>query len=297
MNDITLLDGGVGQELFHRGERPRATNLWSVQVMIDQPDLVEAVHLAYFAAGSTIATSNTYAIYRDRLDGTQYEAQFAELNQTAMTLANAAATRVKGARVAGSIGPIRASYRPDLHPDYDTALQIYGEKARMTAPMCDFLLCESVASILHARSVLDAALQTGLPVWLALTVDDQDGTRLRSGELLADILPYAAKASALLINCSSPEAIKPALDIFKNFGLPYGAYANGFEKIAEEFLVDKSTVDALSARKDLTPAMYADHVMSWIDQGATIVGGCCEVGPAHIEEIARRLRAAGHTIV
>jgi S-methylmethionine-dependent homocysteine/selenocysteine methylase len=83
----------------------------------------------------------------------------------------------------------------------------------------------------------------------------------------------------------------------KTAGLPFGAYANGFEKITQEFLGDKPTVDSLSARRDLTPAAYADHVMGWIEQGATIVGGCCEVGPAHIKEIAERLRAAGHTIV
>jgi homocysteine S-methyltransferase len=37
--------------------------------------------------------------------------------------------------------------------------------------------------------------------------------------------------------------------------------------------------------------------MAWVDQGATIVGGCCEVGPAHIAELARRLEAVGHEIV
>jgi homocysteine S-methyltransferase len=41
------------------------------------------------------------------------------------------------------------------------------------------------------------------------------------------------------------------------------------------------------------PAAYADHAMRWIDQGATIIGGCCETGPAHIAEIDARLRAAG----
>ncbi len=296
MTDITLLDGGMGQELVHRtGDAP--TPLWGTQVMIDHPGLVEAIHHDYFVAGATIATSNTYAILRDRLDGTPFELHFAELNLAAMTEAKAAAAHFPNTRVAGSIGPIKASYRPDLHPDYDVAIKIYGEKARMTALHADILLAETVASVLHARSVLDAALDTGLPVWLALTVDDQDGTRLRSGEPLADVLPHIGKASAVLINCSSPEAIKPALDILKTSGMPFGAYANGFEKITAAFLEDKPTVDALSARKDLTPAAYADHVMGWVGQGATIVGGCCEVGPDHIKEIAERLRAAGHTIV
>ena len=56
-------------------------------------------------------------------------------------------------------------------------------------------------------------------------------------------------------------------------------------------------MDALSPRRDLGPEAYAGFALGWVDQGATIVGGCCEVGPAHITELARALRAAGHTIV
>jgi S-methylmethionine-dependent homocysteine/selenocysteine methylase len=67
--------------------------------------------------------------------------------------------------------------------------------------------------------------------------------------------------------------------------------------ITDNFKKDAPTVDTLSARTDLTPERYADQVMEWVGAGATIVGGCCEVGPAHISEIARRLTDAGHTIV
>ncbi|MEM1007355.1 MAG: homocysteine S-methyltransferase family protein, partial [Pseudomonadota bacterium] len=63
------------------------------------------------------------------------------------------------------------------------------------------------------------------------------------------------------------------------------------------FLEDAPTVDALEQRRDLGPDAYADHVMAWVAQGATIVGGCCEIGPDHIETMAHRLRSAGHQIV
>jgi homocysteine S-methyltransferase len=36
--------------------------------------------------------------------------------------------------------------------------------------------------------------------------------------------------------------------------------------------------------------------MGWVRAGASIVGGCCETGPDHIAELARRLRVAGHPI-
>jgi homocysteine S-methyltransferase len=57
-----------------------------------------------------------------------------------------------------------------------------------------------------------------------------------------------------------------------------------------------STVESLSARPDLGPEAYADHAMAWVAAGASLVGGCCETGPAHIAAIAARLDAGGYDI-
>jgi homocysteine S-methyltransferase len=103
-------------------------------------------------------------------------------------------------------------------------------------------------------------------------------------------------AEAVLANCAAPEAMAAALTELARFGLPYGAYANGFREITKDFLKDSPTVDTLSSRPDMTPARYADFALGWVAQGASIVGGCCETTPAHIAEIARRLRAEGHEI-
>src|SRR5690606_8234968 len=96
---------------------------------------------------------------------------------------------------------------------------------------------------------------------------------------------------ALLVNCSSPEAVDQALPHLAALGLPFGAYANGFQRITSDFLKDNATVDALASRPEMTPARYADFALGWVARGATIVGGCCETGPAHIRELARRLTA------
>jgi homocysteine S-methyltransferase len=130
-----------------------------------------------------------------------------------------------------------------------------------------------------------------------MTVDEHDGTKLRSGENLADVLPLAGQAAALLANCSSPEAITAAMDVLATGNLPFGGYANGFTTITDGFLETKPTVDALTARTDLDPDAYAAFAMRWIAQGATIVGGCCEVGPAHIAKLATQITSAGHQIV
>ncbi|KAB2884351.1 MAG: homocysteine S-methyltransferase family protein [Albidovulum sp.] len=296
--EITLLDGGMGQELVARsGDRP--TPLWATQVMMDHPGLVRAVHADYFAAGATVATTNTYAIHHDRLLKAGIDDRFEALHAQALAEARAARDAHGSGRIAGSLGPLVASYRPETHPPHAEAVAKYAEIARLLAPGVDFFLCETVASLAHARAVLEGAGAGGRPVWLSVTVDDEDGSRLRSGEPVAALGAVAAAggAAAVLANCSAPEAMAAALETFVGFGLPYGAYANGFTQITKAFLKDSPTVDALAARPEMTPALYADFAMRWVDAGATIVGGCCETGPAHIAEIASRLRAGGYLIV
>lgn len=289
MTDIILLDGGMGQELVHRaGDNPTA--LWSTQVMLDHPGLVAAVHADYRDAGATLHTTNTYAIHRDRLAHAGMEDQFEALHRAALKEAAGIGA------VAGSIGPLIASYRPDIHPPHAEAVPLYAEMAKLIGPHVDLILCETVASIAMGKAVLEAALPTGKPVWLAFTVDDTDGSKLRSGEDVAEVLQFT-QAAAILINCASPEAITTAMDILAKGDMPFGAYANGFIKISEDFLKANPTVDALSARADLGPDAYGAFVMQWIDQGATIVGGCCEVGPAHVAKMAELIEKAGHRIV
>lgn len=293
MPEITLLDGGMGQELVHRaGDRP--TPLWSTQVMIDHPGLVAEVHQDFTKAGATIATTNSYAIHRDRLEGTNVEDRFADLHAMAVSEAQNAGT----VRIAGSIGPLGASYRPDIHPDIEIGATLYAEVADQLADACDLILCETVVSVKHAQSLLAGLAHVDKPVWISFSVRDKDGTALRSHEPLADALAVLNdRVQAVLINCSAPEAIPAGLEVLATSGLPYGAYPNGFEQITEGFLQAKPTVDALQMRRDFTPDLYAEHALKWVDAGATIIGGCCEVSPAHIAEIARRLKAAGHTIV
>ncbi len=298
MADITLLDGGMGQELMARsGDAP--TPLWSTQVMIDHPGLVQAVHTDYYTAGSTVATTNTYAIHHDRLVKFGKDDRFSALYAQALAEAAAARHAHGSGRIAGSIGPLGASYRADVAPEHSKAVALFREVAGLLAPSVDLLIAETVASLDQARAVLEAARGIDRPIWLSVTVDDDDGSRLRSGEPVAGLGPVLAAggATAVLANCSAPEAMAAALSVFKTFGLPFGAYANGFQQITKEFLKDSPTVDALHARPEMTPALYADFALRWVGMGATIIGGCCETTPAHIAEIARRLRADGHRIV
>ncbi|MEP1767013.1 MAG: homocysteine S-methyltransferase family protein [Sulfitobacter sp.] len=300
MAEITLLDGAIGQELVIRSAGP-ATQLWSTSVMMEAPDLVGAVHADYFAAGATVATTNTYPVHRSRLERLDLEDQLASLIVTAVDQAVAARDAHGSGRVAGALGPLLASFRPDLMPDVGLATERYAEIITLMGSGVDLLLAETVCSLQEAEGVFQGYVASGTvkPLWMGFSVDDTDGRNLRSGEplsVMAEMVKHYAPA-AVVLNCSTPEAITAGLPALTDCGVPFGAYANGFTKITEAFKEDAPTVDALSARNDLTPDAYADFVMEWVEAGALIVGGCCEVGPAHIAEIARRLRAAGHTII
>ena len=296
--EITLLDGSIGQELVKRSG-DRATPLWSTRVMIEKPEIVNEVHAAYFNAGATVATTNTYAVLYDRLKTADLKDQRFELWETAITAATAARNAHGSGRVAGSIGPLIASYRPDLCPPPDQAAELYGEIIETIGPQVDVLLIETMCSVDQADGAMRAAKKSDRPIWLALSVDDFDGTKLRSGENLKDVRPMLDRhqPDAILINCSRPEAVSKGVEIISKFGFKFGAYANGFARISDGFLQDSPTVDVLEQRQDMSPNHYAEFAMDWVALGATIVGGCCEVGPDHIKELAQRLISEGHTIL
>jgi homocysteine S-methyltransferase len=298
MAKITLLDGGMGQELVARsGDEP--TPLWATRVMLDHPGMVRDIHADYFAAGATVATTNTYAIHHDRLERFGLDPMFHALHLRALAEAHEARAAHGSGRIAGSMGPLVATYRPEVTQPVDIAAPKYAEIATILGAHVDMILCETMASVEMAEGAVAGAQAAGKPVWLSVSVDDHNGKVLRSGEAIADLARIVAKypVATVLANCSVPEAMTDAMAELAALGLPFGAYANGFTHISGNFLKDAPTVKELTHRHDLTPEKYTDFAMGWINSGATIVGGCCDVGPAHIRHLAASLTAAGHQIV
>ena len=283
---VTILDGGIGQELMARSAMA-PTPLWATKVLIEEPEVLRAVHDDFFAAGATVATTNSYAIHHDRLIPAGLDGQFEPLHRKACQIARASRDAAGGGRIAGAIGPLIGSYQTGpLPPD---AVDRFAEICRIQAPYVDHFLIETVSALEHVRVALAGARGHGKPLWLSVSVDDHDGTKLRSGEPLEGVMDCIDHADALLVNCATPEAVTTAVKVIKGCGKPFGAYANGFTGITQSFVQVGATVRELSTRTDLTPEAYAAFAEEWARMGATIIGGCCEVGPAHIAEIVRRL--------
>ena len=294
-NNVIVLDGGMGQELRRRSSRP-ASPLWSAQVMLDEPELVVAAHLDYIEAGAQVIIVNTYSATPQRLARDGEPGLFEPLHAAALDAARKACEESgKNVRIAGCLPPLMASYRPETAPDDATCLQSYRRLVETQTNGVDLFICETMSLAREARAAVTAAVESKLPVWVAFTVDDGDGTKLRSGESLAEAAEQVVRdgAEGLLVNCSVPEAVTTSMNVLTKFGVPYGGYANAFTSV--DALEPGGTVDVLEARKDLDPAAYAEHALGWAKHGAGIVGGCCEVGPAHIKALAEKLADEGYT--
>jgi S-methylmethionine-dependent homocysteine/selenocysteine methylase len=294
MREIILTDGGMGQELLRRSQAP-PTPLWSGRVLIDEPGLVRDLHVEFIRAGARVITVNSYAATPERLEREGVGELFEPLQKRALDLAHEAreAAGEDGVLIAGCLPPLFGSYHPSLTISFADTLAIYRRVVAEEADRVDLMLCETMASAEEARAAVTAAAECGKPVWVSWTLTDDGPPRLRSGETLATAAAALADIppAARLVNCSQPEAITAALPELVALGGAVGAYANAFTAV--DRLKHGGSVDVLDARDDLGPATYADFAMGWVEAGATIVGGCCEVGPEHIGVLRDRLRSAG----
>ncbi len=298
MNKIVLLDGGMGQELMRRS-KTKPHPLWSSQVLLKEPNLVETAHIDFINAGAKVITLNTYTATKERLDRDGAKGMFNQLQDKAIEVANRARDRCQKSdvRIAGYLPPLYGSYKPEHAPPLEECIERYQLISEKQAPYVDLFICETMSSIKEAKASVTAATLQNLETWCSFTILDQNKSALRSNEPLEQALTQLKEFdhSANLINCSAPESITVALDCLKKDKRPFGAYANGFTSI--DALEVGGTVEVLTSRKDLGPKAYLTHAINWLDLGASIVGGCCEISPAHIKIISEEVESLGYEIV
>lgn len=292
---VTVLDGGMGKHLERSGAPFRQPE-WSALALMEEPEAVVQAHRDFIAAGADVIIANTYAVVPFHLGEERFAARGTELADLAGRLARHAADEAdRPVRVAGSLPPLFASYEPDkFRPDdapamWDTLIQAQ-------APYVDLWIGETVSSIPEAQAIIAAVKRGPGPdeVWMSFTVpDDPPGSevRLRSGESIADAVSAVADhVPAILFNCSPPEAIGVALGHVHDAlgdnaaGIRTGAYANAFVAKEEGYSANEVVLDR---RDELTPESYHDVCQGWLENGASIIGGCCQMFPEHIEALTR----------
>jgi S-methylmethionine-dependent homocysteine/selenocysteine methylase len=296
-NEIILLDGGMGQELIKQSKSDPHP-LWSTYVMLQEPDLVRKAHVDFIEAGASVITLNTYSTTPERLEANDLLGKFSFFQKRAIDLAREAIDHTQtNVLIAGCLPPLVASYRPDKAPEYDKCVDLYIQIVREQESFVDLFICETMASIKEARAAVVAARTSGKSVWCGLTLEDNEKCELRSGEKLIDSVNelQSLGQEEFLLNCSFPEVIDKGMKILSQNAKFYGGYGNGFTSI--EPLKTASNVSVLSARTDLGPEKYSEHALNWAKHGASVVGGCCEIGPRHIKYLYNRLNENNFEIV
>ena len=184
---VLLLDGGMGQELIRRSSSPSAHHLWSLKVMLDEPELISEVHRDFCLAGASIACLNTYAITRARLARSENLPSLEDLLGRAYKLAEKGVRSSSCNEVAliSTLPPLVASYRADTQLPMDLMVEEYSELIDIQSRNADGFIAETIPSINEAIAVLTAANKLNVQIVLGLTVSDENGEFLRSGEPLS----------------------------------------------------------------------------------------------------------------
>ncbi|WP_454702191.1 homocysteine S-methyltransferase family protein [Agrobacterium burrii] len=300
MSTIRILDGGMSRELLRLGAELKQPE-WSALALMNSPDIVREVHKEFIAAGTQIITTNSYALVPFHIGEERFQNEGPALIRLAGRLAREAADAAGDRKVlvAGSLPPIFGSYEPqNFQPsrvqDY---LKVLVENL---APFVDVWLGETLSLIAEADAVREAVAATGKPLWISFTLEDGeaalrgDEPKLRSTETVENAASWAASsgAEAILFNCSKPEVMQGGVEVAarvfreKSVRLEIGVYANAFEGEQGEAAANEGLHDT---RKDLNDDVYSRYACSWAEAGATIIGGCCGIGAAHIHRLRTTL--------
>ncbi|WP_179040366.1 homocysteine S-methyltransferase family protein [Rhizobium leguminosarum] len=300
MSTTRILDGGMSRELLRLGAELKQPE-WSALALMNSPDIVREVHQEFIAAGAQIITTNSYALVPFHIGEERFWTEGPALIRLAGRLARDAADAAtdRKALVAGSLPPIFGSYEPqNFEP---LRVQDYlGVLVENLAPFVDIWLGETLGLIAEGEAVRKAVAASGKPLWISFTLADDEAAikggepKLRSGESVEDAASWAVSsgAEAFLFNCSKPEVMQAAVEtaarVFRKMDAPIevGVYANAFEGETGEAAANEGLHDT---RDDLNDDTYSRFACSWAEAGATIIGGCCGIGAAHIHRLRKTL--------
>ncbi|NMT64434.1 homocysteine S-methyltransferase family protein [Marinobacter orientalis] len=280
---VALLDGGLGQEIYRRA-RGVSSPLWSVAVMVEQPEIVTAVHSDFIRAGARTLTLNTYAATPTRLRKQGMHDQLAAIHQRAFqALERAIDANGVQVDIAACLPPLIASYQGQPARSFEDVVDEYVTLAELQAG-ADVVLIETMTNTLEARAACAAAREQGKPFGVSFRLEANG--RLKSGETLAEAVAAVEGYSpaAIMLNCCEPERVTDTMPELVRLYPIVGGYANAFESV--EAVANGGLVDTLEARAEVSPESYAAQVRQWLADGASVVGGCCEITPAHIQYLA-----------
>ena len=294
---IRILDGGMGQELLHKGLKPKGT-LWSAHALIDESchQMVIDTHLDFINAGAEVIVTSTFTARRNRLIQNDCEKYFEKINIKAVELAQKARDiSKKNILIAGGLPNQKQTYTADLGEDLDLIEKNFYDQAKFLRNGIDFYYLDVMSSGLECEIALKTIESFNLPVLVGVHL--RDNGQLPSGEKIKDIVKnYKNKKwLGVIMACISPKAYESVANDLKEIDIAYGFKLNAFKKIPVGYTVASKDAwgnagnpnTVLGRNTELNEPTFYKYVKKFMENGATILGGCCEIRPSHIKEISR----------
>jgi len=274
-----IIDGGLATQLEAQGCNIN-NPLWSASVIASNPQAIVDAHRAYLEAGAQIIITASY------------QATDPDMLLRSVALAREARDDFAAggggyALVAASIGPYGAvlsdgsEYRGDYAIDADELHDFHhGRLELLDTSGADLLACETIPSLTEGIVLGGLLRDAQSPAWISFSCRDgeciNDGTPI---EEAADLFRDHPRVLAVGINCTRPQF---AVSLIRRIravlpGKAIVAYPNS----GEEFDASDKTWSGTVTAND-----WAAAAQTWVSAGASIIGGCCRTGPAHIRAMA-----------
>ena len=292
-DDIVIMDGGVSTEIQLQGVG-MDSKVWSGVAHMEHPDVVRKVHESYIRAGAEVITANTFATARHVLEAKGLGEQFEEINRRAVEIAREARDNAAQGDVwiAGSIASTLDFDHGQGSSRGEAVLQNYRDQAAIYAEAgVDLIVLEMMIDIEGSIPCAEAAVASGLPVWVGFSASLRDGAVIGYHEGDPEGLPvvdFAELVDAILaiggdaagVMHSLIDSTAPALEVLADrFEGPRLAYSETGQWQSPDWIFEQV----------VSPDDYATVVEGWVkEQGVRIVGGCCGTGPEHIRALTSR---------
>ena len=276
-----LLDGAFGTMLMaeglQSGDVPEAWNL-------NRPEVVRSIHKRYFEAGADVVLTNSFGGNRLKLEKADRADEVVRLNRLAAELATA--VRPADGFVAGDVGPSGELVAPVGSLDAGCLEDVFAEQAEaLISGGVDLIVIETFFSLEEALAALRGVRKVGpCPVFVSMTYESKDRgfftlmgeTPERCTKTLED-----EGADGVGANCTigSREMIPLARILRENASLPILVQPNAGKPILE----NGKTVYRQ------TPEEFVEDILTMVQCGVNVVGGCCGTTPAFISAVHRRL--------
>jgi len=289
-----ILDGGMGQELLARGMSSNGT-LWSANAILnkDYHQLLLDTHKDFVKAGAEVIITNTFTTRRIRLAENNIEEKFEYLVNKAGEIASDVKKIYPHILIGGSLPPQLLTYQADKRDEKDI-LSNFSEMAEILNPYVDFYYFDVLSSVREFDIAIKAVEKFNKPYLLGVHISE--GTTLPSGEKISDFKKFTDDPNlrGIMLSCVSPENYQLNANELKKLNVPYGFKINAFQTTAPKegytanYKKSKGNPNEfLGKREDLNPIKLAELAKDFKNMGATILGGCCETRPAHIEQLAK----------